>query len=354
MNPAKIGSFISEQRKTNNLTQQELADKIGVTRKAISRWETGRGYPDIELLPKIAEIFSITINELLNGEKLPEETIPTVAEENLTFVCNDAGKTKKKNKKTIILLIVLVTITVLSALIFGVIALHDAVVGFLNELKGCENCIIASDYSYLTYYGEKYIPLDTKGYACSPGQKLAQEVQVEGITAFDKIFFGECIYEIRGCPDTSIIYLQTDYDFPPSEYYVKESELARMEEMIENFENTYTYAVITQNDWNQKEHLLNGDYEDLINNLKTLPQDTTLDCGFSRNYGEDSVPIITYEKNHIFYKSDGELLYKQENYFWYDYDNTENPTQYAYQTHPYPLDEKYYDQLNSIFSLMWK
>ncbi|MBE7064646.1 MAG: helix-turn-helix transcriptional regulator [Ruminococcaceae bacterium] len=359
MNPEKIGNFISEQRKAIGLTQQELAEKIGVTRKAISRWETGRGYPDIELLPKISETFSITINELLNGEKLPEETIPIAAEENLTFVCNDAGKTKKRNKTTIIILAVLVSVTLVATVILAWFALREIFSDIKSDFAGYHDCVISYDYSCITYYGEKYVPLDTKGYDCTVGERLVGEAKVEGVLILGKLLFGDSIYAVRDCPDNSIIYLETDYDFPPSEYYVKESDLARMEEIIENFERTYTYALVKQyiedpDIWTYKEILLNDDYGDLIKNLKTLPQDTTLDCGFSHSKNEESVPVITYEKNHIFYKSDGELLYKNKKYFYYDYNNAENPTQYALQTHPYPLEEKYYDQLKSIFSLMWQ
>ena len=73
MDPIKTGALIAERRKEMQMTQQELADKIGVTNKAISRWETGRGYPDVELIPMIAKELSLSVNDLLSGEKTEQK-----------------------------------------------------------------------------------------------------------------------------------------------------------------------------------------------------------------------------------------------------------------------------------------
>lgn len=68
MNPEVIGKYISEQRKKLNLTQKELADKLNVTSQAISKWENGRGIPDIEMLKELSEIFQVDIKDILEGE----------------------------------------------------------------------------------------------------------------------------------------------------------------------------------------------------------------------------------------------------------------------------------------------
>ena len=73
MDPIKTGALIAERRKEMQMTQQELADKIGVTNKAISRWETGRGYPDVELIPMIDKELSLSVNDLLSGEKTEQK-----------------------------------------------------------------------------------------------------------------------------------------------------------------------------------------------------------------------------------------------------------------------------------------
>ncbi|MBQ8908926.1 MAG: helix-turn-helix transcriptional regulator [Clostridia bacterium] len=69
----KIGNFIINERKAKKMTQVDLAKHLYVSEKTISKWETGRGVPDTNTLPKLCEIFGITINELLNGERFSKE-----------------------------------------------------------------------------------------------------------------------------------------------------------------------------------------------------------------------------------------------------------------------------------------
>ena len=73
MNQDKIGKFIKKIRLENNLTQKQLADTLGVTYQAVSKWENGKNIPDIELLKEISERFNINIDEILNGEKKPKK-----------------------------------------------------------------------------------------------------------------------------------------------------------------------------------------------------------------------------------------------------------------------------------------
>ena len=82
MNQEKIGKFILKLRKEKNMTQQELADKIGVTDRAISKWENGRGMPDLSLMKPLCEELGITINELISGEKLDKKEYKEKSEEN--------------------------------------------------------------------------------------------------------------------------------------------------------------------------------------------------------------------------------------------------------------------------------
>lgn len=70
MEKKTIGSFIAALRKANGMTQQELADRLGVSNKAVSRWERDENAPDLSLIPAIAEIFGVTCDELLKGERI--------------------------------------------------------------------------------------------------------------------------------------------------------------------------------------------------------------------------------------------------------------------------------------------
>ena len=79
----KIGNFIMTERKAKKLTQTKLAEKLFVSEKTISKWENGNGIPDTNTLPKLCEIFEISLNELLNGERISTESYVTKAEEKL-------------------------------------------------------------------------------------------------------------------------------------------------------------------------------------------------------------------------------------------------------------------------------
>ena len=73
MNQRKIGNFIAELRKEKNMTQEQLAEKLGVSNKSISRWENGTTMPDYSLLKDICNELDTNINELMSGEKIEKE-----------------------------------------------------------------------------------------------------------------------------------------------------------------------------------------------------------------------------------------------------------------------------------------
>ena len=68
MNNVKIGEYLSSLRKYYKITQDELAEKLGVTRQAVSKWENGATIPDIELLMKLSELYGVSINDILNAD----------------------------------------------------------------------------------------------------------------------------------------------------------------------------------------------------------------------------------------------------------------------------------------------
>lgn len=99
MDYKKIGVFIETERKAKKLTQAKLAEKLFVSEKTISKWENGKGIPDTNSLPKLCEIFEITINELLNGERIKMEDYTNKAEDKLL----DIQKTKEESGKRLLL-----------------------------------------------------------------------------------------------------------------------------------------------------------------------------------------------------------------------------------------------------------
>ena len=75
MDQVKIGSFLKELRKERNLTQESLAEKLNVSNRTISRWETGSNMPDIGMLVEIAEFYDVSIPEIINGERKSESLL---------------------------------------------------------------------------------------------------------------------------------------------------------------------------------------------------------------------------------------------------------------------------------------
>ena len=83
MDQIKIGRFISECRKKNNLTQMQLAEKLGITDRAISKWENGKAMPDSGIMLDLCNELKISVNELLSGEVIEMDNYNKKAEENL-------------------------------------------------------------------------------------------------------------------------------------------------------------------------------------------------------------------------------------------------------------------------------
>ncbi|MBR1931922.1 MAG: helix-turn-helix domain-containing protein [Lachnospiraceae bacterium] len=83
LNQMKTGEFIAKERKEKGMTQKDLADALGISDKTISKWETGRGMPDLSLMGSLCDTLEISVNELLAGERLSGEGFARKAEENI-------------------------------------------------------------------------------------------------------------------------------------------------------------------------------------------------------------------------------------------------------------------------------
>ena len=112
MDQVKIGKFIAESRKQQNLTQSQLAEKLDITDKAISKWETGNSMPDSSIMIELCDILKISVYELLKGEKTMENN-----QNNEQLLLEMAKEIEKKNKTiwTTMWIIMSVNITALIA-----------------------------------------------------------------------------------------------------------------------------------------------------------------------------------------------------------------------------------------------
>lgn len=161
MDNIKIGKYIAENRKKKNMTQEQLAEKIGVTSKTISRWENGNYMPDISLLKPLSEELDITLNDLLSGEKVEKEKYQEKLEENIINTIDYSNKkvAEKNNSISLLLVVfgVLCTITAMS--IFpsdsswgGIYSVFGGIISFIgickltNKFKRCKRLLICTTY----------------------------------------------------------------------------------------------------------------------------------------------------------------------------------------------------------------
>lgn len=126
MDNQKLGIFITELRKEKGLTQAQLAQKLNVTDKAVSKWERGVGFPDIKLLEPLADVLDISLLELMKSERLPKTTVSapdtTDAFQNVIDLASYERKIERQRIALVTLFIVL-----LIALIFLVDIMQPSV-----------------------------------------------------------------------------------------------------------------------------------------------------------------------------------------------------------------------------------
>lgn len=116
MDQVKIGMFIAGLRKEQEMTQKQLAERIGVSDKTISKWECGNGLPELSTIPELCNVFKINMNELLSGERLAEKNYSKKAEENMMILMKETTEQKRKNKSALVT--VLLSVLALVAAVF--------------------------------------------------------------------------------------------------------------------------------------------------------------------------------------------------------------------------------------------
>ena len=113
MDQIKIGKFISAMRKEQGLTQRQLADKLLISDKTVSKWECGKGMPEVSLMLPLCDALGINLNELFSGEKLTDADYKKKAEENIMNLV----KEKSESKKKIILSVIVMVITFMAGVV---------------------------------------------------------------------------------------------------------------------------------------------------------------------------------------------------------------------------------------------
>jgi len=114
MNQVKIGKFIAQRRKEKNLTQAQLAEKLNITDRAVSKWETGKGMPDSSIMLDLCSVLDVSVNELLSGEMIEMKEYNNKSEELLLKMTQEKEKRDKEFLNMEIFIGILVSIILIS------------------------------------------------------------------------------------------------------------------------------------------------------------------------------------------------------------------------------------------------
>ena len=182
MNQIKIGRFIAECRKKANLTQMQLAEKLGITDKAISKWERGMAMPDTSIMLELCDILSISVNELISGEKIDMENNNRKNEQLLL----DMAKELEKKNKTIwssMWATMIVSMTALIASIFiAAFLIPEGVWQFVTILGVCVVFLIPCFYAVKLEVSVGAYKCKNCGHEIVPTYKEAMMAMHRGFT----------------------------------------------------------------------------------------------------------------------------------------------------------------------------
>ncbi len=165
MDTIAVGKYLAQLRKEQNLTQEQLGEKLHVTNKTVSRWENGNYMPPVDALQQLSELYGVSINEILSGRPLPAEEYQAAAEDNLKTVLQSSftkkeefayfkKKWEKENALTMtIAMVILIGAMVLCFFFWKDLILLPAIAGFAYSIY---------TYNQMMAYIEAHLYPDTK------------------------------------------------------------------------------------------------------------------------------------------------------------------------------------------------
>jgi transcriptional regulator with XRE-family HTH domain len=129
MDTKKIGSFLKELRIEHAMTQEQLGEKLGVSNKTVSRWETGNYMPPVDSLSTLSDIYGISINEILAGTRVATEQFTEIAEKNIIVTLKDANKENEIFKNRMMWILAITTVlTIIIDVLLPMESVKDVVV----------------------------------------------------------------------------------------------------------------------------------------------------------------------------------------------------------------------------------
>ena len=182
MNQIKIGRFIAECRKKSNLTQMQLAEKLGITDKAISKWERGMAMPDTSIMLELCDILCISVNELLSGEKINMENSN---QKNEQLLLDMAKELEKKNKivwSSMWIILSISTIALLGGLAISVFLIPEGVWQIISVIVICILFVIPGYYALKLEISVGAYKCQNCGYEIVPTYKEVMTAMHRGTT----------------------------------------------------------------------------------------------------------------------------------------------------------------------------
>ena len=185
MDQVKIGQFIKAMRKEKDLTQREVAEKLNISEKTVSKWETGNGLPEVGLMLPLCKLLEISVNELLSGARLDEKLYFEKAEQNIMSLIQEKAEAKKK----IIIAVIIASITLLAGLTLLLLAdllemelwlrIVLSVIGVVVIVTGIGlACVLEKDAGVYEcrHCGERFVPT-MKAYLFAPHMPISRRLK---------------------------------------------------------------------------------------------------------------------------------------------------------------------------------
>ena len=186
MDQVKIGKFIAQRRKEKNMTQAELAEKLNITDRAVSKWETGKGMPDSSIMLDLCSVLNISVNELLSGEMIRMDNYNKVAEENFIKFQKEKEDSDKRLLFTEIIIGSIVTISFLLMIFLSIFAIENIVWKTITIIVGIVIFIIGIGCSLLIEQKAGYYQCDNCKYKYIPTYKQVLFAMHSGRTRYMK------------------------------------------------------------------------------------------------------------------------------------------------------------------------
>ena len=168
MDQVKIGKFIAERRKNVNLTQAQLAEKLNITDRAVSKWETGKSMPDSSIMLELCDVLEITVNDLLCGEVVRVDNYSKELENKLMETIREKEQADKRMLRLEVFIGVTATLTLFIFIgLAAFLPLQNAlrvllvVLGFVIFLVGCFYALRieqTAGYYVCKHCGHRYVP----------------------------------------------------------------------------------------------------------------------------------------------------------------------------------------------------